>query len=153
MRRWSSNTRSRQRRLRPRRAHKNAQTHNRSSGKQSNRKHERWPRRSRLRKSYLERAGVSLEVDKYLAQMDRGFVAHEPQAQHAGARRKRLPIRVSDTRCPPTTPFPADPGKDSRFIGRTGMELVHAKDGNSPFVNVTAAEPTKVGRPLPASER
>ena len=77
---------------------------------------------------------MSLEVDKYLAQKDQGFVAREPQAQHAGARRKRLPVRVSDTRCPPTMPFPADPGKDSRFIGRAGMELVH---------NVTAAEPTK----------
>jgi hypothetical protein len=51
-------------------------------------------------------------------------------------------------------PFPADPGKDSRFIGRAGLELVHAMDGNRPFVTVTAAEPTKVGRqsgnPMPA---
>src|SRR6516164_2468036 len=101
---------------------------------QSHRRHERRPRRSKLRKSYLERARVSPEVDKYPAQKDQGFVAHEPQSQHAGARRKRLPVRVSDTRCPPTMPFPADPGKDSRFIGRAGMELVH---------NVTAAEPTK----------
>ena len=77
---------------------------------------------------------MSPEVNKYLAQKDQGFVAHEPQSQHAGARSKRLPVRVSDTRCPPTMPFPADPGKDSRLIGRAGMELVHAKDGNSPLV-------------------
>jgi hypothetical protein len=89
-------------------------------------------------KSYLERARVSPEVDKYLAH----FVAREPQSQQAGAR-KRLPVRVSDARCPPTMPFPADPGKDSRFIGRAGMELVHAMDGNRPFVTVTAAEPTR----------
>jgi hypothetical protein len=92
---------------------------------------------------------VSPEVDKYLAH----FVAREPQSQQAGAR-KRLPVRVSDARCPPTMPFPADPGKDSRFIGRAGLELVHAMDGNRPFVNVTAAEPTRVGRqsgnPMPA---
>jgi hypothetical protein len=129
MRRLLSNIRSRPRRLRPRRAHKNAQTYNRSSGKQSHRRHERRPRRSKLRKSYLERAGVSLEVDKYLAQKDRGFVAHEPQSQHGGARWKRLPVRVSDTRCPPTMPFPGNAGKGSRFIRRAGMELVHAKDG------------------------
>jgi len=72
---------------------------------------------------------VSPEVDKYLAQKDQGFVAHKPQSPRAGARRKRLPVRVSDTRCPPTMPFPADPGKGSRFIGRAGMELVHAKEG------------------------
>src|SRR5262245_40368304 len=34
------------------------------------------------------------------------------------------------------------------------MELVHAKDGNRPFANVTAAEPTRMGRqrgnPMPA---
>ena len=55
---------------------------------------------------------------------------------------------------PPTTPFPADyPGKDSRFIGRAGLELVHAKDGNRPLVNVTAAEPTRMGRPFTATER
>jgi len=27
---------------------------------------------------------------------------------------------------PPTMPFPADPGKVCRFIGRAGLELVHA---------------------------
>lgn len=37
---------------------------------------------------------------------------------------------------PQTMPFPADPGKDSRFIGRAGMELVHAKDGNSPLLTL-----------------
>jgi hypothetical protein len=62
-----------------------------------------------------------------------------PQARHAGARWKQLPVRLRDARCPPTMPFPAEPGKDSRFIGRDGMELVHAKAGNRPFVNVTAA--------------
>ena len=143
MRRWPSNIRSRQRRLRPSRAQRrDAQTHNRSSGKQSHRRRERGPRRNKLRKSYhLERARVSPEVEKYLAQSDQGFVAHEPHSQRARARWKRLPVRVSDARCPPTMPFPADPGKDSRFIGRAGMELVHAKDGNRPLVNVTAAEP------------
>jgi hypothetical protein len=145
MRRWPSNIRSRQRRLRPRRAQREAQTHNWSSGKQSHHRHERRPGRSNLRQSHLERARVSPEVDKYLAQKDQGFAAHEPQSQHAGARWKRLPVRVSDTRCPPTMPFPADPGKDSRFIGRAGMELVHAKGGNRPFVNGTAVETTRVG--------
>ena len=153
MRRWPSNIRSRQRRLRPRRAQRDAQTHNRSLGKQTHRRRERRPGRS-LRKSYLERARVSPEVDKYLAQKGQGFVANEPQSPQQAGARKRLPVRVSDARCPPTMPFPADPGKDSRFIGRAGLELVHAIDGNRPFVTVTAAEPTRVGRqsgnPMPA---
>jgi hypothetical protein len=140
MRRWLSNIRSRQQRLRPRRARKNAQSHNQSSGKQSHHRHEPRPRRRKLGKSFLERARM---VDKYLAQKDQGFAPHAPQSQHAGARWKRLPVRVSDTRCPPTMPFPGDPSKDSRFIGRAGMELVHAKDGNS---NATDAEPATVGR-------
>jgi hypothetical protein len=74
---------------------------------------ERRSARSKLRKSHFERARVAPEVDKYLAQKDQGFVANEPQSQHAGARWKRLPMRVRDTRCPPTMSFPADPGKDS----------------------------------------
>ena len=46
-------------------------------------------------------------------------------------------------------PFPADPGKDSRFIGRAGSGIGSSTAGNRSFVNVTAAEPTRVGRLKP----
>src|SRR4029077_11812120 len=39
---------------------------------------------------------------------------------------KRLPVRISDARCPPTIPT----RQDSRFIGRAHTKLVHAKKGN-----------------------
>jgi hypothetical protein len=82
---------------------------------------------------------VSPEVNKYLAQKDQGFVANEPQSQHAGARWKRLPVRLSDTRCPPTMPFPADPAKTPDSLVALAWDWF--TDGNTPFVKVTAAEP------------
>src|SRR5207247_11002645 len=103
MRRWPSNIRSRQRRLRPRRAQRDAQTHNRSLGKQTHRRRERRPGRS-LRKSYLERARVSREVDKYLAQKGQGFVDNEPQSQQQARAPKRLPVRLTVAPCPPPVP-------------------------------------------------
>jgi hypothetical protein len=59
-----SNIRSRQSGLPPHPAQNDAQTYNRSSGKQSHRRRER----GKLRKSYLGRARPSSEVEKYLAE-------------------------------------------------------------------------------------
>src|SRR5436190_1668322 len=67
------------------------------------------PGRSKLRKSRLEQARALSEVDKYLAQKDRDFVAHEPQVQQTGARWKRPQVRVKDARCPPNDAFPGRP--------------------------------------------
>jgi hypothetical protein len=54
------------------------------------------------------------------------LVADKPHSQHAKAQWKRLPVRISDARCPPTIPT----RQDSRFIGRAHTKLVHAKKGN-----------------------